>query len=181
PPPPPPPVENVAEEFDRASPNHRLLCHSYRLMLPNLGAGNRPPRNLFWVRRCMRAILHAKTMDDSSLSNREENKTRFPELVYSWFEPESNFIKKISDEEELKDIYSRANADRWGLYYGVKHLSVDDAEAHLFFTFLDENKGEDYITFFLFCMQCVEGISGELLRKQVRRDETRRSHNSPIS
>ncbi|GMH64318.1 hypothetical protein TrST_g3639 [Triparma strigata] len=159
-------IENVAEEFDRAKPNHRLLCHSYRLMLPNIGAGNRPPRNLFWVRRCMRAILHSKTMDDSSLSNREESKTRFPELVYSWFEPDSGFIKKISDEEELKDIYSRANADRWGLYYGVKHLSVDDAEAHLFFTFLDEAKGEDYITFFLFCMQCVEGIRGELLRKQ---------------
>lgn len=95
-------VENVAEEFDRAKPNHRLLCHSYRLMLPNIGAGNRPPRNLFWVRRCMRAILHSKTMDDSSLSNREESKTRFPELVYSWFEPDSGFIKKISDEEEVR-------------------------------------------------------------------------------
>ena len=72
----------------------------------------------------------------------------------------------MQDEEERKDIYSRANADRWGLYYGIKHLSVDDAEAQLFFTFLDESKGEDYLTFFLFCLQAVEGISGEFLRKQ---------------
>ena len=88
-------VDNVADELMRAKPNHRLLCHNYRLMLPNIGPGNRPPRNLFWVRRCMRAIIHAKTMDDASLSNREESRTRFPELVYSWFEPDSVYIKGI--------------------------------------------------------------------------------------
>jgi len=158
-------IENVAEEFNRAKPNHRLLCHSYRLLLPNLGHGNRPPRNLFWVRRCMRAVIHAKTMDDAALLSREENRLRFPEHVYAWYEPEASLVHSL-DGEESADMFKRVNDDRWGLYYGVKHLAVDDAEAYLFFQFLDENKGEDYLAFFLFALQVCEGISGELLRKQ---------------
>ena len=160
-------IENVAEEFNRARPNHRLLCHNYRLLLPNLGHGNRPTRNLFWVRRCMRAVIHAKTMDDAALLSRDENRLRFPEHVYAWYEPDAALAHSMDDEERT-GLYSRANADRWGLYYGIKHLSVDDAEAYLFFQFLDENKGEDYLSFFLFALQVCEGISGELLRKQVR-------------
>ena len=43
---------------------------------------------------------------------------------------------------------------------------MDDPEAFLFFTFIDETKGEDYLTFFLHCMQVLEGMNGHLLRKQ---------------
>ena len=159
-------IDNVAEEFDRAKATHRLLCHNYRLMLPNLGPGVRPPRNLFWVRRCMRAIFHAKMMDDLCLCSREEKRTRFPELVYSWFDPDEEFVKSIDDEETRTSVQDRSNQDRWGLYYGVKHLSVDDAEAWLFFQFLDENKGEDYLSFFIFAFEVAEGLCGELLKKQ---------------
>jgi len=91
-------IENVSEELEHAKPNHRLLCHNYRLLLPNLGPGVRPPRNLFWVRRCMRAILHAKAVDDSSLASRDEPSIRFPELVYSWFQPDYNEEDELSIE-----------------------------------------------------------------------------------
>ena len=159
-------MDNVAEEFDRAKPNFKMLCHSYRLMLPNLGPRVRPHRNVQWVRRCMRAILHAKSMDDSLCTRREDQRARFPETVYSWFEPSPNFLKSMPDDESVKDVVNMANQDRWGVYYGAKNMSIDDPEAFLFFTFLDESKGEDYLTFAIYCMQVAEGICGELLRRQ---------------
>ena len=162
-------IEDVATELQRARPNHRLLCHGFRLMLPNL-RGVRPVRNLSWVRRCMRGIIHAKLADDCMSaaipSVGETNLIRFPEAVFAWFESSPEKLKPLKSPEERDREYAKVNDDRWGLYYGVKHLAVDDPEASLFYAFLDESRGEDYCHFALQSLQVVEGLGKQLIRNQ---------------
>lgn len=45
---------------------------------------------------------------------------------------------------------------RWGLYYGVKTLARESAEATIFWHLLNETNGEDYLTFLLYCLAIVE-------------------------
>jgi len=87
-------------------------------------------------------------------------------MVYSWFEPSPEKLHELKEEGQKDSHFVKCNDDRWGLYYGVKHLAVDDPEASLFFTFLDEGKGEDYCAFALNCLQVVEGLGKQLLRTQ---------------
>ena len=52
-------MANIREAIVGPEPEPpRLVCHGYRLLLPPLG-GERPPRSITWVRRCMRAIIGA--------------------------------------------------------------------------------------------------------------------------
>ena len=100
-------------------------------MLPNL-RGVRPARNLSWVRRVMRGLLHAKVADDALVaalpSCGEGLLTRFPELVYGWFEPSEERMELESTQQDKDGHYVKVNDDRWGLYYGAK---VSDKEEQL--------------------------------------------------
>lgn len=45
---------------------------------------------------------------------------------------------------------------RWRLYYGVKALALESAEAAIFWHLLNETNGEDYLTFLVYCLAIVE-------------------------
>ena len=48
---------------------------------------------------------------------------------------------------------NQADEDRWGLYYGVKAMAKDDAEAQVFWGLLDEAHGEDGQQFLFHCLR----------------------------
>ncbi|CAM9108122.1 unnamed protein product [Discosporangium mesarthrocarpum] len=160
-------LSNIAEalEMERQLKGQtRLQCHGYRLLLPNL-EGHRPPRQIPWLRTVMRAILRAKVWDDSVLRYKQDLRVRFPEFVYSWFEPPRAIMARADSAAKSK-LVAQADDDRWGLYYGVKGLARESAEATIFWNLLDESHGEDYLTFLIYCLAIVEGTVGSLLQEQ---------------
>lgn len=160
-------LSNIADALEKERQlkgQTRLQCHGYRLLLPNL-QGHRPPRTIAWVRTVMRAILRAKIWDDSVLRYKQDLRVRFPEFAYAWFEPPKALIAASSGNGKSK-LVAQADDDRWGLYYGVKELARESAEATIFWHVLNESNGEDYLTFLIYCLSIVEGTVGSMLREQ---------------
>ncbi|CBJ49037.1 conserved unknown protein [Ectocarpus siliculosus] len=160
-------LSNIADALEKERQlkgQTRLQCHGYRLLLPNL-KGYRPPRTVAWVRTVMRAILRAKIWDDSVLRYKQDLRVRFPEFTYAWFEP-PRAVMAAANANVRSKLVAQADDDRWGLYYGVKSLARESAEATLFWHALNESNGEDYLTFLVYCLAIVEGTAGSMLRDQ---------------
>ncbi|CAM9137473.1 unnamed protein product, partial [Hapterophycus canaliculatus] len=160
-------LSNIADALEKERQlkgQTRLQCHGYRLLLPNL-KGYRPPRTVAWVRTVMRAILRAKIWDDSVLRYKQDLRVRFPEFTYAWFEP-PRAIMAAANASGRSRLVAQADDDRWGLYYGVKSLARESAEATIFWHALNESNGEDYLTFLVYCLSIVEGTVGSALRDQ---------------
>ena len=160
-------LSNIADALEKERQlkgQTRLQCHGYRLLLPNL-KGYRPPRTVAWVRTVMRAILRAKIWDDSVLRYKQDLRVRFPEFAYAWFEPPRN-VMAAANANVRSRLVAQADDDRWGLYYGVKSLARESAEAAIFWHVLNESNGEDYLTFLVYCLSIVEGTAGPMLRNQ---------------
>ncbi len=160
-------LSNIADALEKERQlkgQTRLQCHGYRLLLPNL-KGYRPPRTVAWVRTVMRAILRAKIWDDSVLRYKQDLRVRFPEFAYAWFEPPRNAMAAANANGRSR-LVAQADDDRWGLYYGVKSLARESAEAAIFWHILNESNGEDYLTFLVYCLSIVEGTAGPMLRNQ---------------
>ena len=125
-------VEGLVKDVDSllgGTVKKRLPCAGYRLLLPNL-MGYRPERPRRWTLRCMRSILRCKQLDDSKNERNQRLRTRFPDFVYSWFEPPLYVINSTSSEDR-ESLQADADEDRWALYYGVKALSRELPEARL--------------------------------------------------
>lgn len=163
-------IADTLKKERRLKGEPRLSCYAYRLLLPNL-KGRRPPRTVTWVRTVMRAILRAKVWDDSVLRYKQDLRARFPEFVYSWFEP-PRAIMTAADARGKSSLVTRADEDRWGIYYGVKTLARESPEATIFWHLLNETNGEDYLTFLAYCLSVVEGTAGVMLREQWGVSET---------
>ncbi|CAM9861181.1 unnamed protein product [Scytosiphon promiscuus] len=160
-------LSNIADALEKERQlkgQTRLQCHGYRLLLPNL-KGHRPPRTVGWVRTVMRAILRAKIWDDSVLRYKQDLRVRFPEFTYAWFEPPRTILAAANANGRSR-LVAQADDDRWGLYYGVKSLARESAEATIFWHALNESNGEDYLTFLVYCLSIVEGTVGSTLRAQ---------------
>lgn len=160
-------LSNIADALEKERQlkgQSRLQCHGYRLLLPNL-KGYRPPRTVAWVRTVMRAILRAKIWDDSVLRYKQDLRVRFPEFTYAWFEPPRATMAAANANARSR-LVAQADGDRWGLYYGVKSLARESAEATIFWHALNESNGEDYLTFLVYCLSIVEGTVGSALRDQ---------------
>lgn len=160
-------LSNIADALEKERQlkgQTRLQCHGYRLLLPNL-KGHRPPRTVAWVRTVMRAILRAKIWDDSVLRYKQDLRVRFPEFTYAWFEP-PRAVMAAANTNTKSRLVAQADDDRWGLYYGVKSLARESAEAAIFWHALNESNGEDYLTFLVYCLAIVEGTVGSMLRDQ---------------
>lgn len=160
-------LSNIADALEKERQlkgQTRLQCHGYRLLLPNL-KGHRPARTVAWLRTVMRAILRAKIWDDSVLRYKQDLRVRFPEFVYAWFEPPKEVMAAANANGRAK-LVGLADDDRWGLYYGVKSLARESAEANIFWHALNESNGEDCLTFLVYCLSIVEGTVGSMLRGQ---------------
>lgn len=160
-------LSNIADALEKERQlkgQTRLQCHGYRLLLPNL-KGYRPPRTVAWVRTVMRAILRAKIWDDSVLRYKQDLRVRFPEFTYAWFEPPRAAMAAANANTRSR-LVAQADDDRWGLYYGVKSLARESAEAAIFWHALNESNGEDNLTFLVYCLAIVEGTVGSMLRDQ---------------
>ena len=160
-------LSNIADALEKERQlkgQTRLQCHGYRLLLPNL-KGYRPPRTVAWVRTVMRAILRAKIWDDSVLRYKQDLRVRFPEFTYAWFEPPKS-VMAVANASTRSRLVAQADDDRWGLYYGVKSLARESAEAAIFWHALNESNGEDCLTFLVYCLAIVEGTVGSMLRDQ---------------
>ena len=150
-------VEALVKDVDQmlgGEVKKRLPCAGYRILLPNL-MGFRPERSRQWVLRVGRAIVRAKMKDDALATRNGRLRVRFPEFVYSWFQPSAeNLASKPAETRD--EITAEADEDRWGLYYGVKRLARELPEMRLFYNFLDEKYGEDELTFYLHCLRVVD-------------------------
>ena len=62
---------------------------------------------------------------------------------------------------------NQADEDRWGLYYGVKAMAKDDAEAQVFWGLLDEAHGEDGQQFLFHCLSIALSLGGAQLWYQL--------------
>lgn len=139
----------------------KLQCEFFRILLPNL-RGRRPNRSTEWVKYCMRSILLCKMREDVQLLGIRGERTRFPQFVYSWFDRKVEGLRG----SELARIYTDADEDRWGLYYGVKALARDEPEAMLFWGLLDETQGEDGLSFMCHVLSILMSMGGADLWKQ---------------
>ena len=126
----------------KTSQNKRLQCTLYRVMLPNLN-GSRPVNSTFWTLSVARSIWASKRLDDVAAVRMGNLRRRFPEFVYAFFQPSSSQLEALDSEEERDALFSKADHQRWALYYGIKLLARDHPEAVLFLTFLDEKNGSD--------------------------------------
>lgn len=151
-------VEDASAVTEVSKRIYLLPCHSYRAMLTAVSSP--PIRSPCWLRKCMRAILW------SASDRRDEDRgfvddVYFPQFVYSWFEPA--YVESGTQEDRMR---KQRNDDRWGLYFGTKHLSQSDYEASLFYDFLDGNQSEDYVSFFFCVLQELNRVCGKLLADQ---------------
>ena len=90
--------------------------------------------------------------EDVSLLQIKGEISRFPHFVYAWFDQNVGGAQKLSSAE-LATNQALADEDRWGLYYGVKAMAKDDAEAQVFWGLLDEAHGEDGQQFLFHCLR----------------------------
>jgi len=72
--------------FDDHMGQKKLLCESFRILLPNL-LGQRPAREREWTLRCVRAIVFAKQREAAAAERAARAPVRMPEFVYGWFFP----------------------------------------------------------------------------------------------
>ena len=89
-----------------------------------------------------------------------------PQAVYAYFEPTPKALAAAGGPAGRAELAGEADANRWGLYYGVKHLARENDEAKFFWAFLDESHGEDYVAFFLHCLSTLEKVAGDVVTKQ---------------
>ena len=164
-------MANIQEAVEGEPPEPpRLVCHGYRVLLPNID-GERPPRPPNWVRRCMRAIVDAILKDHAAHGPHQEGRSRFPEFAYSFFEPPRGYLDGLSAADR-RQVIGEADDDRWGMYYGVKLLSRESDEAKLFWSLLDESHGVDFLAFYLYCLEIIQTTCGASLRAQGAADAT---------
>lgn len=140
--------DSVAEHLVESSHlNQRLNCHSFRLMLPSLEEGNRPPvRNPSWMKECMKGTLFSALKvyaTDRSANSCGMIRMNFPEHVYVWF-----------DDDD----------DRWAFYFGLKKLSVCDSLAWIVYKLLDDKDGEEHPGehFFAFLSDAMDEIQNQM-------------------
>jgi hypothetical protein len=145
-------ISSIRDAILGKSSLQKLACQAYRILLPN-NKGKKPHRSSSWLKACMRSILTTKMVETVSIMPVGESVTAFPSFVYAWFEPDVNH--GASDSHGAQALYQRADEDRWGLYYGVKMLAKEDAEAKLFWGLLDEVQGEDGLVFLTHCLSVV--------------------------
>ncbi|KAH8075829.1 hypothetical protein JL720_10539 [Aureococcus anophagefferens] len=151
-----------AIEGDGPAEPPRLVCHAYRLLLPNIG-GHRPAVASVDPPRC--AASSAIMVDHAMHGPTQDGRSRFPEFVYAYFEPKRERLDAL-DAVERRAAVAKADDDRWGLYYGVKLLSRESDEAKLFWSLLDESHGTDFLAFYLYCVTMIRKTATEILRDQ---------------
>ena len=133
--------------FDDHMGEKKLLCESFRVLLPNF-MGQRPERSREWMLRCIRAIVFAKQREASSAQRANRAPVRMPEFVYGWFFPRTQTLAR-GDRES---IIAEAEENMWGFYYALKLDAKVLPECRLFFTMLNETYGEDDLSFFLYVL-----------------------------
>ena len=158
-------ISSIRDAILGKSSMQKLACQSYRILLPN-NKGKKPHRNNSWLKASMRSILTTKMVETLSITPVGECVTAFPSFVYAWFEP---VVNQAVDSHGMQSVYQKTDDDRWGLYYGVKTLAKEDAEAKLFWGLLDEEQGEDGLVFACHCLSVVLSIGGARLWKQFGR------------
>ena len=156
-------VSNIREAIIGKSSLQKLACQSYRVLLPN-NKGKKPHRSVSWLKACMRSILTAMMVEITALTPIGESVSTFPSFVYAWFEPAIDHSSQ--DSHSVQACHQKADEDRWGLYYGVKVLAKEDAEAKLFWGLLDQVQGEDGLVFLCHCLSVVLSIGGSDLWTQ---------------
>lgn len=156
-------ISSIRDAILGKSSFQKLACQAYRILLPN-NKGRKPHRTSSWLKACMRSILTTKMVETLAVMPVGESVTAFPSFVYAWFEPTINH--GVLDSHSVQSLYQRADEDRWGLYYGVKILAKENAEAKLFWGLLDEVQGEDGLVFVGHCLSVVLSIGGPQLWKQ---------------
>ncbi|KAH8075716.1 hypothetical protein JL721_1733 [Aureococcus anophagefferens] len=149
-----------AIEGDGPAEPPRLVCHAYRLLLPNIG-GHRRGRPRGSAARC---VVHAIMVDHAMHGPTQDGRSRFPEFVYAYFEPKR--ARSTRSTPSSAAAVAKADDDRWGLYYGVKLLSRESDEAKLFWSLLDESHGTDFLAFYLYCVTMIRKTATEILRDQ---------------
>jgi hypothetical protein len=155
-------ISNIREAIlGTNSTGQHLMCQSFRVLLPN-NKGKRPFRSNQWLKVCMRSILTSKVDEIQSMMPIGGEISGFPEFVYSWFEPYTEGL----DSSKVQNAMAQADEDRWGLYYGVKAMAKDNAEAKLFWSLLDETQGEDGMVFASHCLSVALCIGGKDLWRQ---------------
>jgi len=158
-------LDEAADSREADNLRNKIQCYSYRLLLPN-NNGHYPMRTNVWLRQCMRSILYSKAMEVITAGSLAATTTiRFPEFVYTWYDPPRKTLDKLRKDDRTKYI-DEANENRWGIYYGLKTLARENAEARIFWSFLDETYGEDYLSFFMYCYTLLMHVSGKVLMRQ---------------
>jgi hypothetical protein len=140
--------------FDDHLGEKKLLCESFRILLPNL-MGQRPVREKEWTLRCIRAIVFAKQRETAASQRASRPPVRLPEFVYGWFFPRVQALAR-GDKEAM---IAEAEENMWGFYYSLKRLAKELPECRLFFTMLNETYAEDDLSFFLYCVQTIRGVA----------------------
>lgn len=158
-------IANIRAAVEGEPEPPRLVCHGYRILLPNLG-GHRPNRSATWVRRCIRAVLHGLLLENVTLVPTQQGFPRLPEFTYAFFEPSRAELDAL-DMVDRRKVIAEADDDRWGLYYGAKLLARENDEARLFWALLDESHGGDFQAFALYCLGTLRKVAGKTLRVQV--------------
>lgn len=158
-------IANIRAAVEGEPEPPRLVCHGYRVLLPNLG-GYRPNRSATWVRRCVRAVLHGLLLENVTLGPTQQGFPRLPEFTYAFFEPSRAELDAL-DMVDRRKVIAEADDDRWGLYYGAKMLARECDEARLFWALLDESHGGDFLAFTLYCLGTLRKVAGKTLRVQV--------------
>ncbi|KAH8060572.1 hypothetical protein JL722_4682 [Aureococcus anophagefferens] len=151
-----------AIEGDGPAEPPRLVCHAYRLLLPNIG-GHRPPRHRVDPPRDARRRPrdHGRPRHARADAGRP---VALPEFVYAYFEPKRERLDALDAVERRGRRQSRRRP--LGLYYGVKLLSRESDEAKLFWSLLDESHGTDFLAFYLYCVTMIRKTATEILRDQ---------------
>ena len=102
-------LTNIRAAVIGTAADNKLQCKTFRILLPNL-KGRRPHRDMNWTRFCMRAIMSMKMREDVALIGIKGETSRFPEFVYSWFEPDSTLTGGAGggDPQKLKESTARS-------------------------------------------------------------------------
>lgn len=139
-----------------------VRCLTYRSLLP---ACPSPPsvRSPEWIRQTMRSILtlavqkekrQKEIMEACTITNTTcAPTTRFPNIAYRFIDTCSPMHSSALVEGlSLLEPSVRSNESdekKWALYFGVKEMAAEDAEASLFFRLLDESYGQDFFAFIM--------------------------------
>jgi len=142
----------AAKESEESKRQNRLSvpCLAYRSLLP--ACPSPPPvRGPEWIRQTMRSILTLAVQ--KGINNTDAPTTHFPNIAYRFidtFSPmhPSALVEGLSLLEPCVRINKR-DEKKWSLYFGVKEMAAENAEASLFFQLLDESYGQDFFAFIM--------------------------------